>query len=42
MGYQRESVVVPHFDDYALASKALFQDNNARPHRMGAVMDLLQ
>ena len=34
-------VVVPHFDDHTLASRPIFMDDNARPHRARAVMDFL-
>ena len=45
LGYQRdimETVVVPHFDNHALATRPVFMNNNARPHRTRALMDSLQ
>lgn len=42
--YQQDilnDVVVPHFDDHPLASRPIFMDDNARPHRARAVLDFL-
>ena len=42
--YQRdilETVVVPHYDNLALATRPVFMDDNARPHRTRAVTDFL-
>ena len=30
-------IVVPHFDNHPLASRPLYMDDNARPHRAGIV-----
>ena len=35
-------VVVPHFDHHPLATRPLFMDDKARPHRPRAVMANLQ
>ena len=37
-----EIVVVLHFNKHALATKPVFMDDNARPHRTRAVMNFLQ
>ncbi len=37
-----EPVVVPHFENHALASRPVFMDDNARPHRSRAVQAYLQ
>lgn len=34
--------VVPHFDNHTLASRPIFMDDNARPHRSRAVIGFLQ
>ena len=36
-----DPVVVPHFDDHTLASRPLFMDDNARPHRSRAVTQFI-
>ena len=36
-----ETVVVPHSENHALATRPVFMDDNARPHRKHAVMDFL-
>ena len=33
---------VPHFDNHAVATRPVFMNDNARPHRTPAVMDCLQ
>ena len=35
-------VVVPHFDNYPLATRPVYMDDNARPHRARAVTAYLQ
>ena len=43
--YQRdtlETIVFSHFDNHALAMKPVFMDDNARPHRMHAVINFPQ
>lgn len=43
--YQNEildAAVVPHFDNHTLASRPIFMDDNARPHRARAVVDFLR
>ena len=37
-----ERAVVPHFDNHPLASRPIFMDDNARPHRARAVTEFLQ
>ena len=37
-----EPSVVPHFDNYTLASRPIFMDDNATPHRARAVAEYLQ
>ena len=37
-----EPVVVPHFDNHPLATRPVFMDDNARPHRSRAVTSYLQ
>ena len=37
-----QPVVIPHFDNHALASRPEYMDNNARPHRSRAVLAYLQ
>ena len=37
-----EPVVVPHFDNHALATRPVFMDDNARPHRSQAVRQVIQ
>ena len=37
-----DPVVVPHFDNHSLASRPIFMDDNARPHRARAVTAFLQ
>ena len=34
-------IVIPHFDNYRLADKPIFIDDNARPHREAIVRDYL-
>ena len=34
--------VIPHFDDHPLATRPVFMDDNARPHRARAVTAFLQ
>ena len=36
------NIVVPHFDNHPLASRPVFMDDNARPHRARIVKDYLQ
>ena len=33
-----QPVVVPHFDNHPLATRPVYMDNNARPHRSHAVV----
>ena len=43
--YQRhilDGAVISHFDNHTLASRPLFMDDNARPHRARAVVDHLR
>ena len=35
-------VVVPHFDNHPLATRPMYMDDNARPHRSRAVTAYLQ
>jgi hypothetical protein len=35
-------VVVPHFDNHPLATRSVYMDDNARPHRSRAVTAYLQ
>ena len=37
-----EPSVVPHFDNHTLASRPIFMDDNATPHRARAVAEYLQ
>ena len=37
-----QPVVVPHFDNYPLATRPVYMDDNARPHRSRAVTAYLQ
>jgi hypothetical protein len=37
-----QPVVVPHFDTHPLATKPVYMDDNARPHRSRAVTAYLQ
>lgn len=37
-----DGAVVPHFDNHALATRPVFMDDNARPHRARAVVQHLQ
>ncbi|KAK7109992.1 hypothetical protein V1264_013934 [Littorina saxatilis] len=37
-----EPVVVTHFDNHPLATRPVYMDDNARPHRSRAVVDYLQ
>ena len=37
-----QSVVVPHFDNHPLATRPVYMDDNARPHRSRAVTANLQ
>ena len=37
-----ERAVVPHFDNHPLATRPIFMDDNARPHRAHAVTQFLQ
>jgi hypothetical protein len=37
-----QTVVVPHFDNYPLATRPVYMDDNARPHRLKAVTAYLQ
>jgi transposase len=37
-----QPVVVPHFDNHPLATRLVYMDNNARPHRSRAVTAYLQ
>jgi transposase len=37
-----QPVVVPHFDNHPLATRPVYMDDNARPHRSGAVTAYLQ
>jgi hypothetical protein len=37
-----QPVVVPHFDNHPLATRPLYMDDNARPHRSRAVTAYLQ
>ena len=37
-----QSVVVPHFDNHPLATRPVYMDDNARPHRSRAVTAYLQ
>ena len=34
--------VVPHFDSHSLATRSVYMDDNARPHRSRAVTSYLQ
>jgi len=36
------TTVIPHFDDHTLASRPIFMDDNARPHRARRVRALLE
>ena len=43
--YQQEvlnTAVVPHFDNHPLATRPIFMDDNARPHRARAVTQFLR
>ena len=37
-----QAVVVPHFDNHPLATRLVYTDDNARPHRSRAVTSYLQ
>ena len=37
-----QPVVVPHFDNHPLATRPVYMDDNARPHRSRAVTAFLQ
>jgi hypothetical protein len=37
-----QPVVVPHFDNHPLATRPVYMDDNARPHRSRAVTAYLQ
>ena len=37
-----QPVVVPHFDNHSLATRPVYMDDNARPHRSKAVTTYLQ
>ena len=37
-----QPVVVPHFDNHPLATRPVYMDDNARPHRSRAVIAYLQ
>jgi hypothetical protein len=37
-----QPVVVPHFDNHPLATRPVYMDNNARPHRSRAVTAYLK
>ena len=37
-----EPVVVPHFENHALATRPVYMDDNARPHRSRAVTAYFQ
>jgi transposase len=37
-----QPVVVPHLDNHPLATRPVYMDDNARPHRSRAVTDYLQ
>jgi transposase len=37
-----QPVVVPHFENHPLATRPVYMDNNARPHRSRAVTAYLQ
>lgn len=37
-----DPVVVPHFDNHPLATRPIFMDDNARPHRSRAVSQVIQ
>ena len=37
-----QPVVVPHFDNHSLATRPVYMDDNARPHRSRAVTAYLQ
>lgn len=37
-----QNIVVPHFDNHRLATRPVFMDDNARPHRARVVTDLLR
>jgi hypothetical protein len=37
-----QPVVVPHFDNHPLATRHVYMDDNARPHRSRAVTAYLQ
>jgi hypothetical protein len=37
-----QPVVVPHFDNHSLATRPVYMDDNARPHRSRAVTSYLQ
>jgi transposase len=37
-----QPVVVPHFDNYPLATRPVYMDNNARPHHLREVTAYLQ
>jgi hypothetical protein len=39
---KRDRVVVPHFDNHPLATRPVYMDDNARPHRSRAVTTYLQ
>ncbi|KAK7089854.1 hypothetical protein V1264_024905 [Littorina saxatilis] len=42
MRHVLEPVVVTHFDNHPLATRPVYMDDNARPHRSRAVVDYLQ
>ena len=37
-----ETAVIPHFDNHPLATRPIFMDDNARPHRSRAVRECLR
>ena len=37
-----QPVVIPHFDNHPLATRPVYMDDNARPHRSRAVTAYLQ
>ena len=37
-----QAVVVPHFDNHPLATRLVYTDDNARPHRSRAVTSYLK
>jgi len=36
------NIILPHFDNHALADRPIFMDDNARPHRARIVADFIQ